>query len=55
MIPAIVLAGGLGTRLRTVSGETPKPLVKIGTRPFLEYVLDTLVDAHDQGFELNFE
>lgn len=46
MIPAIVLAGGLGTRLRTVSGETPKPLVKIGTRPFLEYVLDTLVDAH---------
>jgi D-glycero-alpha-D-manno-heptose 1-phosphate guanylyltransferase len=46
MIPSIVLVGGLGTRLRTVSGDTPKPLVTIGNRPFLEYVLDTLVDAH---------
>lgn len=46
MIPSIVLAGGLGTRLRIVSGDTPKPLVTIGSRPFLEYVLDTLVNAH---------
>lgn len=45
MIPAIVLAGGLGTRLRAISGDVPKPLVSVGNRPFLEYVLDTLVDA----------
>lgn len=45
MIPAIVLVGGLGTRLNSVSGGTPKPLISVGNRPFLEYVLDTLVDA----------
>ena len=46
MKPAIVLAGGLGTRLRAVSGNTPKPLVTVGGRVFLEYVLDALVDAN---------
>lgn len=45
MIPAIVLVGGLGTRLRAISGDTPKPLMPIGERPFLEYVLDMLIDA----------
>lgn len=45
MTPAIVLAGGLGTRLRSVSGELPKPLVTVGSRVFLEYALDALVDA----------
>jgi D-glycero-alpha-D-manno-heptose 1-phosphate guanylyltransferase len=45
MMPAIVLAGGLGTRLRSVSGDVPKPLVSVAGRPFLEYVLDTLQGA----------
>jgi D-glycero-alpha-D-manno-heptose 1-phosphate guanylyltransferase len=38
----VVLAGGLGTRLRSVTGDTPKPLVKILGRPFLDYLLDHL-------------
>ena len=37
---AIVLAGGLGTRLRGTIGETPKPLAPVRGRPFLEYLLD---------------
>jgi D-glycero-alpha-D-manno-heptose 1-phosphate guanylyltransferase len=37
---AIVLAGGLGTRLRGAIGELPKPLAPVGGRPFLEYLLD---------------
>lgn len=45
MIPAIVLAGGLGTRLRAVTGDTPKPLMPVGERPFIEYILDMLVEA----------
>lgn len=46
---AIVLAGGLGTRLRSVVPELPKPMAPVAGRPFLTYVLDALVDA---GFEV---
>lgn len=45
MIPAIVLAGGLGTRLAAVSGGVPKPMVRVNGRPFIENVLDSLVEA----------
>lgn len=38
-IDVAVLAGGLGTRLRSVLGETPKLLAPIGDRPFLEHLL----------------
>ena len=37
---AIVLAGGLGTRLKSVVSELPKPMAPIQGRPFLEYLLD---------------
>ncbi len=37
---AIVLAGGLGTRLRSAVPDLPKPLAPIGGRPFLDYLLD---------------
>ena len=40
----IVLAGGLGTRLRSVVKEIPKCLAPIGGRPFLGYLLDWLVN-----------
>jgi D-glycero-alpha-D-manno-heptose 1-phosphate guanylyltransferase len=36
---AIVLAGGLGTRLRSVVTDLPKPMAPIGDKPFLEYIL----------------
>ncbi len=36
---AIVLAGGLGTRLREVLKDIPKPMAEINGRPFLEYLL----------------
>ncbi len=39
---AIVLAGGLGTRLRTVIREVPKPMAPIGEKPFLAYLLSYL-------------
>ena len=45
---AIVLAGGLGTRLARVTRDIPKPMAQVGSRPFLEYLLDDLVD---QGIE----
>jgi D-glycero-alpha-D-manno-heptose 1-phosphate guanylyltransferase len=37
-IPAIVLAGGLGTRLRSVISDLPKPMAPVCGRPFLHYI-----------------
>ena len=39
---AIVLVGGLGTRLRAVVGDVPKPLAPVAGRVFLAWVLDHL-------------
>jgi D-glycero-alpha-D-manno-heptose 1-phosphate guanylyltransferase len=40
---AIVLAGGLGTRLKEVTGELPKVMAPVGDKPFLEYLFDYLI------------
>lgn len=37
---AIVLAGGLGTRLRAAVPDLPKPMAPVSGRPFLEHQLD---------------
>lgn len=39
---AVVLAGGLGTRLRPYTTVIPKPLVPIGNRPVLEHLIRSL-------------
>ncbi|MGO4551472.1 nucleotidyltransferase family protein [Lysobacter sp. 2RAF19] len=39
---AILLVGGLGTRLREVVADVPKPLAPVAGRPFLAWVLDAL-------------
>lgn len=38
-IPALILAGGLGTRIRSVLGDLPKPLAPIIGRPCLEWLI----------------
>src|SRR5262249_15866918 len=38
-IPALILVGGLGTRLRSVLPDKPKPLAKIGSISFLELLV----------------
>ena len=42
---AIVLCGGLGTRLGFLTKQTPKPLLDVAGRPFICYVLDNLTQA----------
>ena len=39
----IILAGGLGTRLRTVVNDVPKPMAKIDGTPFLEILMDNML------------
>ncbi|HMP72657.1 MAG TPA: sugar phosphate nucleotidyltransferase [Kiritimatiellia bacterium] len=40
---AMILAGGLGTRLRSLYPDRPKALVPIKGRPFIEHMIDSLV------------
>jgi D-glycero-alpha-D-manno-heptose 1-phosphate guanylyltransferase len=42
---AVVLAGGLGTRLRPRLGGFPKPMAPVAGRPFLAWLLDELASA----------
>jgi D-glycero-alpha-D-manno-heptose 1-phosphate guanylyltransferase len=40
---AIILAGGFGTRLQKVVNDVPKPMALVNGRPFLEYLIDYLI------------
>jgi MurNAc alpha-1-phosphate uridylyltransferase len=42
---AIVLAAGLGTRMRPYNGHVPKPLIALGGKSLIDYALDRLADA----------
>ena len=39
---AFILAGGLGTRLGALTQRSPKPMMQIGEKPFLAYLIDNL-------------
>ena len=46
---ALILAGGVGSRLRPVTDAIPKCLIPIEGRPLLDYWVDCLVDCRDFG------
>lgn len=41
----VLMAGGLGTRLRPLTNDRPKPLLKIGSKPILETIIENFA-AH---------
>lgn len=42
---AVILAGGRGTRMQTLSQDQPKHLILVHERPFLAYLIDRIVQA----------
>lgn len=36
----VILVGGLGTRLKSLTKKTPKPLIKVNGKPFLDYLIN---------------
>lgn len=53
MTSAIILAGGLGTRLRSAVPDLPKPMAPISGRPFLEHQLDYWMKQEVSHFVLS--
>lgn len=47
LIPAdaVLMAGGEGKRLRPLTEKTPKPLLKVGDKPIIEYNIDRLINV----------
>lgn len=46
MTNAILMASGLGTRMRPLTDKTPKPLIKVGDIPMIETVIQALQKAN---------
>jgi D,D-heptose 1,7-bisphosphate phosphatase len=40
---AVILCGGMGTRLGPLTATTPKPMLEVGGRPFLDHLLSEVV------------
>jgi len=50
---AFILAAGLGTRLRPMTEQCPKPLLEIGGRPIITFAMDHLLKAGVDRFIVN--
>ena len=53
----VLMVGGLGTRLRPLTNETPKPLLKVRNKPILEIILERFVKHgfNDFIFSVNYK
>jgi len=49
---AVILCGGLGTRLRPYTDHLPKPMIPCNGKPFLEYLLEQLAEKGIRRFLL---
>lgn len=46
----VLMVGGLGTRLRPLTDQCPKPLLKVGNKPILETILENFIESGFRNF-----
>ena len=51
--PVVIMAGGLGSRLKPLTNSKPKPLIEIGGKPILEMILDNLIEHQFRNFYIS--
>jgi len=49
----VLMGGGLGTRLRPLTDDCPKPLLKVGSKPVLETILENFIEYGFQKFYIS--
>ena len=52
----VLMAGGIGSRLRPLTNDTPKPMLRVGDRPLLETILENFIEYgfHRFHFSVNY-
>lgn len=55
--PVFLMAGGLGTRLRPLTNDCPKPMLRVGNKPILEIILNNFIENGFSNFfiSLNYK
>lgn len=48
-----LMAGGFGTRLRPLTNDCPKPMLKVGEKPILELILESFIKAGFHRFYIS--
>jgi len=51
--PIFIMAGGFGTRLKPLTNNCPKPLLKVGGKPLLEILLNSFIKAGFVNFYIS--
>jgi len=53
----ILMAGGMGSRLKPLTASCPKPLLKVGDKPLLETIMESLIEQgfHRFYFSVNYK
>ena len=51
--PVVIMAGGEGKRLRPLTQDCPKPMLRVGGKPLLEIILEQCIDAGFKHFYLS--
>ena len=52
-VQVVIMAGGLGTRLRPITNIIPKPLIPLGEKPIIEIIIDNFMKYQVSDFYLS--
>lgn len=52
MMKVIILAGGYGSRISSITKDMPKPMIRIGKKTILEHVMDTFIRYGHKDFHI---